>query len=272
MKRILLLALVAAFCIPGKCFASPRASAHTDTIRISNITTTHIRFSSEIKYVDLSSRVLAAKIVDGSRDIIALKAREPFDFTTTMSCLEANGAMHTFLVQFEEYPKELVIEAGSRTVGFEGQAGIDVPVSASGTTTLEAALAQPKSLYHIGARDYGISILCDNIFIKDDVMYVVLSIENRSAVSYTLSEPRFSIESKRRTSRGLVYEKQIFPKNVLGLESVAPGTTVRAAFSFDKVSVLKGQVLRAYLYEAGGSRNYVLTFSEKDINQAIPLK
>ena len=103
-------------------------------------------------------------------------------------------------------------------------------------------------------------------------MYVVLSIENRSAVSYTLSEPRFSIESKRRTSRGLVYEKQIFPKNVLGLESVAPGATVRAAFSFDKVSVLKGQVLRAYLYEAGGSRNYVLTFSGKDINQAIPLK
>ena len=124
MKRILLLALVAAFCIPGKCFASPRASAHTDTIRISNITTTHISFSSEIKYVDLSSRVLAAKIVDGRRDIIALKAREPFDFTTTMSCLEANGAMHTFLVQFEEYPKELVIEAGSRTVGFEGQAGM----------------------------------------------------------------------------------------------------------------------------------------------------
>ena len=269
MKRILLLALVAAFCIPGKCFASPRASAHTDTIRISNITTTHIRFSSEIKYVDLSSRVLAAKIVDGSRDIIALKAREPFDFTTTMSCLEANGAMHTFLVQFEEYPKELVIEAGARTVSDE-PARQDIPVS--GTATLEAALAQPKSLYHIGARDYGISILCDNIFIKDDVMYVVLSIENRSTVSYTLSEPRFSIESKRRTSRGLVYEKQIFPKNVLGLVSVAPGTTVRAAFSFDKVSVLKGQVLRAYLYEAGGSRNYVLTFSEKDINQAIPLK
>ena len=29
-----------------------------------------------------------------------------------MSCLEANGAMHTYLVQFEEYPKQLVIEAG----------------------------------------------------------------------------------------------------------------------------------------------------------------
>ena len=39
---------------------------------------------------------------------------------------------------------------------------------------------------------------------------MVLNIENKSATTYSLSEPRFSIESKKRTKRGLVYEKQIF--------------------------------------------------------------
>ena len=277
MKRIL---FTAAAIIAAALSANAQ---QVDTIKISNITTTHIRFSSEIKYVDLSNKVLAAKIVEGSRDIIALKAKEPFDFITTMPCLEANGAMHTYLVQFEEYPKQLVIEEGSsRPVTSEKLQSPDngnffealhptssnLPANAS---ILEQALRQPKSLYHIGSKAYGISIFCDNVFIKDDVMYVVLNIDNKSAITYSLSEPRFSIESKKRTKRGLVYEKQIFPKNILGMEPIAPNAQTKMVFSFDKISVLQGQVFRAYLYESGGTRNYVITFSEKDFNKAAPL-
>ena len=33
----------------------------------------------------------------------------------------------------------------------------------------------PKELYHIGAKDYGIEIFCDNLLIKDDVLFAVLS-------------------------------------------------------------------------------------------------
>ena len=278
MKRIL---FTAAAIIATALSANAQ---QVDTIKISNITTTHIRFSSEIKYVDLSNKVLAAKIVEGSRDIIALKAKEPFDFITTMSCLEANGAMHTYLVRFEEYPKQLVIEEGSsnrpvasekpQSSGGENFSGTPYPTSSNlpvNASILEQALQQPKSLYHIGSKAYGISIFCDNVFIKDDVMYVVLNIENKSATTYSLSEPRFSIESKKRTKRGLVYEKQVFPKNILGMEPIAPNIQSKMVFSFDKISVLQGQVFRAYFYESGGTRNYVITFSEKDINKAITL-
>ena len=278
MKRIL---FTAAAIIAAALSANAQ---QVDTIKISNITTTHIRFSSEIKYVDLSNKVLAAKIVEGSRDIIALKAKEPFDFITTMSCLEANGAMHTYLVRFEEYPKQLIIEEGSsnRSIASEKPQSPDsgnfsetpYPTSSNlpaNVSVLEQALRQPKSLYHIGSKGYGISIFCDNVFIKDDIMYVVLNIDNKSATTYSLSEPRFSIESKKRTKRGLVYEKQIFPKNILGMEPIAPNTQTRIVFSFDKISVLQGQVFRAYLYESGGTRNYVVTFSEKDINKSLTL-
>jgi len=67
MKRLLLIAALAA--------ASVQAFAQVDTIYLSNLNTTHIRFSSEIKYVDISSKVIAARIVEGSKDILALKAR-----------------------------------------------------------------------------------------------------------------------------------------------------------------------------------------------------
>ncbi len=68
-----------------------------------------------------------------------------------------------------------------------------------------------KELYHIGMRGYGIDILCENIFVKDDVLFLLISLKNESAVSYELSAPRFAVESKRRTKRGLQYEKAVFP-------------------------------------------------------------
>ena len=50
------------------------------------------------------------------------------------------------------------------------------------------------------------------------------------------------------------------------MEPIAPNTQTRIVFSFGKISVLQGQVFRTYLYESGGTRNYVVTFCEKDIN------
>ena len=103
------------------------------------------------------------------------------------------------------------------------------------------------------------------MIIKDDVTYIDLSIENGSAVSYSMSSPRFVIESKRKTKRGLVYEKQLFPKHTSGETVTAPGTVSRMEFSFDKVTLVKGQVFRIYLYEDGGPRNFVLSFGVRDL-------
>ena len=110
---------------------------------------------------------------------------------------------------------------------------------------------------------------CAFPIIKDDVTYIVLSVENGSAVSYSMSSPRFVIESKRKTKRGLVYEKQLFSKQTSGESVTAPGTVSRMVFSFDKVTLVKGQVFRIYLYEDGGPRNFVLSFGVRDLRNLI---
>ena len=80
-----------------------------------------------------------------------------------------------------------------------------------------------QELFHIGTHGYGINILCKNIFVKDDVLFLLISLRNSSSVSYDLSSPRFSIESRRRTKRGLQYEKGVFPRQAYGLGTIAPG-------------------------------------------------
>lgn len=255
MKKImLLLALLWGFSAFGQ----------SDTLFISMSQTVHLRFASELKYVNLGSRDIVAKIVDGSKDFVAVKAREAFTAVTSMSCLESNGAMHTFWVAYREHPTRLDIDTRS--------AGIDTGYDAPKDTTFSFSsfkdiAAMKQELYHIGTRGYGIEVTCENLFVKDDVLFLLVSLRNDSAVSYELSAPRFAVESKRRTRRGLQYEKAVFPRQSYGLGTVLPGAEGRLVFTFDKMALLRGQVFRVYFYEKGGARNLTLTLGMRDVNE-----
>ena len=87
------------------------------TVEIGLLSTTHIVFTSDLTYVDISSpEVIVAKVVDASKNMLAIKARTVFDYTTTVSALETNGTMHTFYVRYKESPTFLVVDT-RRTAG-----------------------------------------------------------------------------------------------------------------------------------------------------------
>ncbi len=289
--------LIAIFLLGWLC--SGIASAQpSDTLFVSTSQVVHLRFASDLKYLSLGDRVLVARIVDGSKDFVAVRAREAFSHCTTISCLETSGAMHTFLVAYREHPDRLEVDTrtgaqmGTDPAALYGTAPIpgvgagdhhpkdssfflSSHSSADGlpsaTFTLEGLARRPQELYHIGVRDYGISLLCENIFVKDDVLLLVLSLENTSAVSYEITAPRFAVESRKRTKRGLQYEKAIVPRLAYGLGTVTPGNEGRMVFAFDKLALIRGQVMRVYFYEKGGVRNMVLTLSGKDLMKAKAL-
>ena len=246
---------------------SARAQA-PDTLFISTTQVVHLRFASELKYVNLGNKAIVAKIVDGSKDYVAVKAREPFDICTSMSCLESTGQMHTFLVAYREHPKRL--EVDTRLSPSAPAAATAPPDSAffSSPSSLTEIASMKKELYHIGASGYGIQVLCENIFYKDDVLFLLISVKNSSAVSYGLASPRFAVESARKTRRGLQYEKSVFPRASYGLGTIAPDTEGRLVFTFDKITLVRRQVFRVYFYEKGGARNLVMTLNGKDVNKA----
>lgn len=81
------------------------------TIEIGMLSTTHVLFTTDLTYVDISSNeVIAAKVVDASKNMLAIKAKKEFAYTTTISALEANGTMHTFYVRYNSTPANLVID------------------------------------------------------------------------------------------------------------------------------------------------------------------
>ena len=256
--KLLIAALLTGWLCSGIAFAQA-----PDTLYISTLQVVHLRFASELKYVNLGSRDIIAKIVDGSKDFVAVKARAEFAGCTSLSCLEASGAMHTFLVAYREHPS--CLEWDTRSSSLSSPAPPEVR---STPIEFDKILSMKQELYHIGAKEYGLEVRCENIFVKDDVLFLLVSLRNDSAVSYGVSAPRFAIESKRRSRRGLQYEKAVFPRQSYGLGTVLPGAEGRLVFTFDKLALLRGQVFKVYFYEDGGARNLVLTFNVNDINKA----
>ena len=262
MKRLIIL-LISALSA-GICFAQ------TDTLKISSAYTTHLIFSSDIVYADLSSPVdVVAKIIEQNRNLLAVKARGPFENSTSISALESNGTMHTFIVGYDPYPEQLVIDMRANRASEQESSHREVGRgSKADAPELSEMTKARQKLFHIGARRYGITLLCEEIVSYSDITFVLLSVRNRSSVSYNVTDGTFVMESKRKGKRAVSFEKGIQPKNRHGSLSAAPGETVKIAYSFDKLTLASDQVLKVYLYEEGGQRNLDLTLSARDINNA----
>ncbi|MBO5017156.1 MAG: DUF4138 domain-containing protein [Bacteroidaceae bacterium] len=248
------------------------AFAQTDTLWISSSYTTHIIFATDVTYADLSNnRIVAAKIVEQNRNILAVKARCPFEESTSISALEANGTMHTYIVRYDEDPKTLIIN--HRTPSENKAEGTELRKNVtsnrqSDAPTLSQMSSSLQALYHIGAREYGITALCENIVSYSDITYLTLSITNKSGVSYDIKDATFVLESKKRSKRSVIIEKTIFPEGRHGSLNCPVGKKAKMAYSFKKITLSKDQVLKVYLYEHGGQRNLEMTIDTNDINKA----
>lgn len=264
-----------------------QAREPSDTLRVSDIFTTHIIFNTDLIYADLSnSQACAAKILEQSKNMMALKARAPFATPLSVSALESNGAMHTYIVLYEENPRELVYDMRPAAIPHEGddpsrkegkpskaskkgpKATPDGLYRHSDAPLLKDVVEAPQSLWHLSSRQYDIEVTCTGILSYSDITYMVFSIRNRSGVSYECPDATFVVESRRRSRKSVVYDRNIFPKGRFGTASCAPGETTRIGYSLDKVSLAKDQVLKVYFYEEGGQRELVLTIDQADINHA----
>lgn len=285
MNRLIIGVITAGIALLSPILPS-MAQEKIDTIYLSTLYTTHIVFATEVTYADLSNtQVITAKIVEQNKNMIAIKAREAFTTTASITALESNGSIHTFILKYLEHPKNLIIDTRpqnpvqeSETPAVKGKGG-QARSSASGgknvsivrksdAPELKEVIEYEQSLYHISKKTQKVTVTCENIFAYSDITYITLSLTNKSGVSYEVSDANFIIESRSRSKRKVVTEKNVFPKNRYGSLSTPAGESSKICYSLEKLSLASDQVLKIYVYEQGGQRNLVLTLSPSDVNLA----
>lgn len=251
------------------------ARAQSDTLWLSSSYTTHVIFPTDVTYADMSNtQLIGVKLIEQNRNMIAMKARKPFTESCSVSALESNGSMHTFIVVYDEHPKTLVVDLRGGGVpavqgSGRGVSGDNVSVWKTGSAPLlSEVITGPQRLYHLACKEYDVTVLCEDISSYSDITYFVLSVRNDSGISYEVTDATFVVESKRKRKRSVKYDNTQFPRSRYGTLLVGPGEYSRIAYSFDKLTLSKDQVLKIYFYENGGQRNLVLTLSPGDVNKA----
>lgn len=242
--------------------------AAPEYVYISRLYTSHMVFSSDISYVDLSDmQDVTAAVVEKSPNVLAIKALDDFGArTSSVTVLEADGWLHTYVLRYGEHPEAKIMNMmrkdpdGNRTAASRLR-NQDAPL-------LKEVLGYPQQLFHIATRKERISVVCENIFSYSDITYIVLRIENGGGVSFEAGKTGFVIGSRHRGKK-IVEEAPLLVKNSVGSLTAAPGETSRMAFSFDKVTLSPNQVLRVCVYEENGRREFFLTLSNKDVNLAV---
>ena len=290
------------------CFAWA-ASAQSDNMLIIDVgeySTTHVLFMSDLTYVDVSSPdFIAAKVVDASKNMLALKAKTSFDVFTTVSALEANGTMHTFKVRYDPFPQGLLVDTrtgknvsgsgqmntqvrpGSQsaaqsegTVSGKAQSGTGVDITSTETSnfgrgdapTIEEVMRRKQQLFHIGDKNFGIEALCVNVYVYSDVTYLVLSIKNNTDIGFEAGDAQLTVENLNPNVKTLATDKTIWIKSSHGTLSCPPKGKTKVGYTIPKLTLLKGECLKIYIYEKSGNRNLILTLTDTDINYAISPK
>lgn len=274
-------------------------------IEVGEHSTTHLLFMSDLTYVDVSMPdCIAARVVESSKNMLALKAKKPFDFFTTVSALEANGTMHTFKMRYDPFPDNLLVdtrigaavENGGRfntqhrrvkepeAVGTSGgkeevsASGIDITTAETSNfargdaPTLEEVMRRRQQIYHVGDKNFGVEVYCTNVFVYSDLTYLVLNIRNNTDIGFEAGDAQFMIENINPNQKSLATEKTVWLKSSFGTLSCAPKGRSKVGYTIPKLTLQKGECLKVYIYEKSGSRNLVLTLTEKDINFAVSPK
>lgn len=262
--------------------------AQRDTVYISELYTTHIVFNTEIKYSDASNLdAMTAAVVENSKNLFALTANAPFTQPANITILESNGNLHTFIVAYRKHPQRLIIDTRSAGADAGGEAERQQKGSAKAQSSasrqgshvsrlwqkdappLKDVMKYSQGLYHLSRSAGKVKLVCENIFTYSDITYIILRTENRSGVSFDISDATFSIEPAAKSKRKLVAAKPVIPKNKVGSLTSAPGTNGRAAYALEKMSLSADQVLAVRVFEGGeGQRNIELTLSSSDVNDA----
>ena len=298
MKKVLTALLASLFALS--------MSAQNDMliIDVGEYSTTHLLFMSDLTYVDVSSPdFIAAKVVDASKNMLALKAKKPFDMFTTVSALESNGTMHTFKVRYDPFPQSLLVDTrtGKTNVSsgqmntqlrpgtpvqqqeqnvITGSTGTGVNIATSENSnfgrgdapTIEEVMRRKQQLHHIGDKNFGIEVICSNIYVYSDQTYLVLNIKNNTDIGFEAGDAQFTVENLNPNAKSLATDKTIWIKSSHGSLSCAPKGKSKVGYTIPKLTLLKGECLKIYIYEKSGTRNLILTLTDNDINYAISPK
>ncbi len=237
-------------------------------LQVATHKTSNLIFPASVKSVDKGSRDILAQKARGLENVLHLKAARPGFKETNLTVITDDGKLYAFTLTYHENPDpvNLKIEA---PFGKFPEALFEKP---SERKLEEAAMAvSDRSTFLTGRLDKkdGVHLELGGIYVRDQVMYYQFRIRNNTALSYDLSQFRFTIRDKRQAKRTAIQEQPLPILFALDkTERIEGGQSQQIIIALPKRTIPDKKVLLVQLMEENGGRNLSIRLHNRHLIKA----
>jgi len=268
------------FCIsvcPLFMYATSFAQGITEIpLAISDIKTTSIVFPFAVKGVDRGTSEVLAEQMKGIDNILKIKASKPSFSETNLTVVTSDGRLFGFTLNYIANPASTLLDL--REGVFSGTIQ-PARFSALSLNSLELKKLSEKVI-STGKKRYGVhdenqmvkADLC-GIFIKDNVVFYKLVINNRSPIDFQSGHVQFYVRDSKKSKKVALQEEELHPVSIYpesGITALSENSHT-AVIGFEKFTLAEGKKLAIEITERAGGRNLALEVKNKHILKARKL-
>jgi conjugative transposon TraN protein len=195
-------------------------------------------------------------------------AKESFP-QTNISVITGDGTFTSFLVDYAEQPAvlnlSLAIEEKKNSTCILSETFNEAEVQ----KYAKLASVSKEKINSVKDKRFGIRVKLNGLFIHDNVMYLRISIANKTNINYGIDQLRFYIRDQKKAKRTATQELEINPLYIKGDTAVIVGQTERVfVYAVSKFTIPDKKYLVIELMEKNGGRHLKIKVRNKTIIQA----
>lgn len=259
--------------------------------------TVSIIFPTAVRSVDLGSRSIMADKAADVENVLKVKASQIGFNETNFAVMTADGKFYSFVVNYNETPTVLALnlagQAGTPEQSRPEQVSLDNHAQfMNGTNGQDGSIqfagvkaTQSDIVYNCdrivrhrkrgkrGAEADKVEARLRGLFVKENVLYYRLAIENKSNLNYDIDYVRyFVVDSKtaKLTSRQEIELRPIYVHND-AITTVRGHQKVERVYAFQRFTIPNNKQLLIVMGEQGGGRDLTFTVQNQDIMKARTL-
>lgn len=251
MKRIV--------CLICGCLMLVSGFAQNSSLAIATDKTTSLIFPFPVRHVDRGTKDVLVQQVKEADNILLVKAAFQKFPETNLSVVTDDGSVYTFRVSYADDPSIWVWH-------------IPVQNETTLSTYCNGILDNPRTMKGIKDHSWDMLSKVTGIYIKGNVIYYQLQLENRSPIDYGIELLKFYIRDKKKGKRTAIQENELKPLCISGNTSLVKANSASAiVIALEKFTVPDAKYLAIQIMEKNGGRHLMMRVHNNKIIQAIPL-
>lgn len=268
MKQFIILICAIATFIPSV------AQQSIQELNITTQKTTSLIFPAAITHADIGSADMLVQKVEQANNILLVKAAKKDFQQTNLSVITADGNVYSFIVNYESSPGNYIynVNASNSSSLHKVAFGNGLISQSDIETYAKGILDNPSQLYSIFDVSWRMKCAITGLYIKDNILFIQVLLQNQSSINYDIDLMRFSIKDQKRAKRTASQEKDLQPVYMTGNRTVvAAGTKNVIVFAVPKFTIPEHQYLSFEVNELNGGRNLSVKINNRVITRAKQL-